>query len=132
MRKEGFFLVAHSCVGLTVAGQRCGPCDNLGDNENLKKVIARYTDGVHDNSPLVFHGIGGLIEVVHHKTLLIDVLCLCCLNDVRKLVGQEGVIDVHKQMLVALSTQRIPHINHVLRIGFKHGVTAASDETLRP
>jgi hypothetical protein len=59
--------------------------------------------------------------MVHHKTSLIDVLCLCRLNDVRKLVGQEGVIDVHKQMLVSLSTQCIPCINHVLHIGFKHG-----------
>jgi len=106
---------------LTVAGQCCGSCDDLGNNENLKKIIARYTNGTHDNSPLVFHGIGGLIEVVCHKTSLIDVLHFRCLNDVRKLVGQEGVIDMHKQMLVALSTQCIPRINHVLRIGFKHG-----------
>lgn len=120
-RKEGFFLVSHSCLGRAVTGRRCGPCGDLGDNVYLKKIIARYTNGVHDNSPLVFHGIGGLVEVVRRKTSLIDVLRLRRLNDARKLVGQEGVIDVHKQMLVALSTQRIPRIDHVLRVGFKHG-----------
>jgi hypothetical protein len=120
-RKEGFVLVSHSCLGLAVAGQRCGPCDDLGNNEYLKKIISRYTDGGQDNSPLVFHGIGGLVEVVHRKTSAIDVLRLSRLNDARKLVKQEGVIDVHRQMLLALSTQRIPRIDHVLRMGFKRG-----------
>lgn len=120
-RKEGFYLVSHSCLGRAVAGQRCGPCDNLGNNEYLKKIIVRYTYGVHDNSPLVFHGIGGLVEVVRRKTSTIDVLRLSRLNAARKIIGQEGVIDIHKQMLLALSTQRIPRIDRVLRTGFKHG-----------
>jgi hypothetical protein len=94
----------------------------LGENEYLKNIIARFTDGIRDNSPLVFHGIGGLVEVVCHKTSMIKVFRLGRLNDSRKLVGQEGVIDVHKQMLLALSTQRIPRIDHVLRMGFKRGV----------
>ena len=120
-RKDGFFLVSHSCLGRAVAGQRCGPCDNLGNNENLKKIILRYTSGAHDNSPLVFHSISGLVEVVRCKTSIIDVLHLSCLNDARKIIGQEGVIDVHKQMLMALSTQHIPRIDRVLCMGFKHG-----------
>jgi hypothetical protein len=93
----------------------------LRNNEYLVKIIARYTNGVHENAPLVFHGIGGLIDVVRRKTLAIDVLRLRRLNDVKKLIGQEGVIDVHKQMLLALSSQRIPRIDRVLRVGFKHG-----------
>ena len=119
--KEGFFLTSHSCLGLAVAGQCCRPCDNLGGNEYLKNIIARYTDGIHDNSPLIFQGIGSLVEVVRHKTSMIDGLHLGHLNDARKLVGQEGVINVHKQMLFALSSQRIPRIDHVLCMGFKHG-----------
>ena len=74
--KEGFILVSHSCLGLTIAGQHCGPCHDLGNNEYLKKIIARYTNGVHDNAPLVFHGIGGLVEVVRHKASLINTLQL--------------------------------------------------------
>lgn len=126
MHKGGFSLVSHSCLGQAAVGQRCGPCDNLGNNENLKKIIARYTSGVHDNSPLVFHGIGGLVEVVRRKTSVIDALRLTRLNVARKLVGQEGIIDVHKQMLLALSTQRISRIDHVLRVGFKRGASIHS------
>ena len=113
--------MSHSCLGLAVAGWCCGPCNSLGNNEYLKNIIDRYTNSIHNNSPLVYHGIGGLVEVVHRKTSSIDVLCLHHLNDARKLVGQEGVIDVYKQMLVTLSTQRIPHIDHVLHMGFKRG-----------
>jgi hypothetical protein len=97
--KEGFFLVSHSCSGLAVAGQHCGRCNALGNNEHLNKIIARYTDGIHDNSSLVFHGIGGLVKVMHHKASMINALCLGHLSDARKLIGSEGVINVHKQML---------------------------------
>ena len=39
-----------------------------------------------------------------------------------KLAGKEGVIEVHKQMLLALSMQCIPQIDRVLHVGFKNGV----------
>ena len=70
---------------------------------------------------LVYHSIAGLIDVMHQKTLTIDVLHLYCLNNTRKLVGHEGIIDIHKQMLMALSMQCIPHINCVLCVTFNHG-----------
>ena len=76
---------------------------------------------MYDNALLVFHGIGGLIEVVHWKMSMIDTLRLHCLNDKRKLIAQEGIIDIHKQMLLALSMQRIPRIDRVLQVGFKRG-----------
>ena len=84
-------------------------------------MIARWTYGIHDNLPLVFHGISGLVEVVRCKTLMINVLWLNRLNDAQKILGKEGVIDMHKQILLALSTQHIPHIDYVLHIGFKRG-----------
>jgi hypothetical protein len=117
--KDGFFLVSHSCLGVAVASQHCRPCNDLGNNEYLKRIIVRYTNSIHDNSPLVYHGIGGLVEVVHHKASLINTLCLHCLNDARKIIRQGSVIDVHKQMLMALSTQHIPRINYILRVWFK-------------
>jgi hypothetical protein len=72
-------------------------------------------------TPLIFHGIGGLVDIVRWKTSVIDVLRLCRLNDVKKLLGKEGTIDVHKQMLMALSSQHIPRIDQVLHVGFRHG-----------
>jgi hypothetical protein len=96
-------------------------CASLGQNRYLQKIITRYIDGIHENAPLIYHGIGGLIDIVHQRSSEVDRLCLCRLYDMRKLAGKEGVIEVHKQMLLALSMQRIPRIDRVLRVGFKNG-----------
>ena len=83
MRHGRFFLMSHSCtgvvgtkVGTKVRSIRCKPCDDLGKNEYLVKIIARYTHGIHQNALLVFHGVGGLIGVVRWKTLDNDALRL--------------------------------------------------------
>jgi len=72
---------------------------------------------------LIYHGIGGLIDVVHQKMQTIDVLRLCRLNEFKKLVGKQGAINVHKQLLLAISLQHIPHVDHVLHVGFRHGTS---------
>ncbi len=83
--------------------------------------MTQYTDSIYENSLLIYHGIGGLIDVVHRKSSEVDHLHLHWLNDMWKLAGKEGVIEIHKQMLLALSMQCIPQIDHVLRVGFKNG-----------
>jgi hypothetical protein len=120
-RKGAFILMSHLYLGKAEVNRFCQACDNLRNNENLKKIIIRYTNGIYENTQLVYHGIAGLIDVVHRKTSMIDVLRLHCLNNVRNLMGHKGTIDVHKQMMIALLTQRIPHIDHVLHVTFKHG-----------
>ena len=121
MRRDGFFLVSHLCTGVAGGNGLCKRCDNLGSNGYLQKIVARLTNGVHENSALVYHGVGGLIDIVHRKTQTIDLLRLRRLNDLKKVVGKEGVIDMHKQMLLAISSQRIPHVDRVLRVGFRRG-----------
>jgi hypothetical protein len=106
--KDSFFVTSHLCTGNVEVNGHCKACNSLGQDTHLQNIIARYTNGVHDNASLVFHGIGGLIEVVHWKMSMINTLHLCHLNNARKLVRQESIIDIHKQMLLALSTQRIP------------------------
>ena len=121
IRKGAFVLTSHSCLGKAEANGCCKACDSLGKNENLQKIIVRYTNSVYENTQLVYHGIAGLIDVVRRKASTINGFRLRRLNDAKKLVGYEGVIDVHKQMLMALSTQRIPRIDRVLCVAFNHG-----------
>ena len=120
-RSDGFYLISHLCTGVVGRNGRCKRCDDLSNNEYLQKIVARYTNGVHENASLVYHGIGGLIDIVRRKTQANDLLRLRRLNDLKKLVGKEGTIDVHKQMLMAISSQRIPRIDRVLRIAFSQG-----------
>jgi len=121
MCRDGFFLISHLCTGVAGGNGQCKQCDNLGNNGYLQKIVTRITNGVHENSALVFHGIGGLIDIVHQKMQTIDHLRLCRLNDMKKLVGKKGAINMHKQMLLAISSQRIPRVDHVLHVGFRRG-----------
>ena len=140
-RRDGFFLVSHSCTGVVGRHGRCERCDDLGNNEYLRNIVARYTNGIHENTQLVYHGIGGLIDVVHRKTHANDALHLCHLNNLKKLAGKEGTINIHKQLLLAISSQRIARVDRVLQVGFRHGtglhamlesIKKAADGTYHP
>jgi len=120
-RHDGFFLVSYFCTGVAGRDGRCERCDDLCNNKYLQNIMARFTNGIHENATLVYHGISGLIKIVHRKTKAVDLLRLRCCNDLKKLIGKEGAIDVHKQLLMAMSSQRIPCVDQVLRIGFHHG-----------
>jgi len=106
--RDGFFLVSHMCTGVVKRNGQCERCDDLENNEYLQRIVARFTNGLHKNMTLIYHGIGGLIDVVHRKMQTINILRLCCLNEFKKLVGKQGAINVHKQLLLAISSQRIP------------------------
>lgn len=120
-RCDGFFVVSHSCTGMVERNGRCKECDDLGENEKLKRIVTRYMNGIHENTHLVYHRIGGLIDIVRRKKLAIDALRVHRINDMKKLAGKVGVIDVHKQMLLALSSQHIPRVDRVLHVGFRRG-----------
>jgi len=120
-RRDGFFLIAHSCTGIAGGNGWCKGCGDLVNNDYLQKILARVSNGIHENTPLAFHGVGGLIDIVHRKMQTIDGLRLCHLNDFKKLVGKEGTIDIQKQLLLAISSQYIPRLDHVLWVGFHHG-----------
>ena len=118
---DGFFLISHFCTGIARRNGPCKRCDDLVNNEYLQKIIARFTNGIHENAALVYHGVGGLIDIVRRKTKAIDLFRLHRLNDSKRLIGKEGTIDIHKQMLLAISSQRIPRVDRVLRVGFRTG-----------
>ena len=70
-RRNAFFLISHMCTG--VAGRngqcvRCDACNDLRNNEYLQKIVARIKNGIHENTPLIYNGVGGLIDIVHRKT----------------------------------------------------------------
>ena len=47
-RKDAFVLMSHLCLDKAEVNGRCWACDNLGNNETLKKIISRYTNGIHE------------------------------------------------------------------------------------
>jgi len=73
---EGFFLTSHLCASKAKGNGPCCMCACLGQNRYIQNIITQYTDGIHENAPLVYHGIGGLIDVVHQKSSAVDRLHL--------------------------------------------------------
>jgi hypothetical protein len=115
-------LRARTCPGKVTVTTSCGPCNALKTNTILIGIQDRICDGIHENAPFAYHGLGGLTEVARRKSSTIDRLRLRHLNDARKLVGQEGTLEHHKQMLLALASKQIPRVDRVLRAGFRRHV----------
>ncbi|KAI0258117.1 hypothetical protein BC834DRAFT_836446, partial [Gloeopeniophorella convolvens] len=118
-------LRAHACTRIVASG-RCTACKALATSTLLKGILWRIEHGVKESSAYLYHGIGGLIKLLKHKMDLIDNFRLCRLNDARKLVGLEGVLDTQKKVLLAVSSQSIPRIDRVLRVGFNRGASMQS------
>jgi len=46
---------------------RCMHCDGLSCNTTLQGVLDRIECGVHENTRLTYHGVGGLVKIVRIK-----------------------------------------------------------------
>ena len=87
------------------------------------KVLAQAQDGVQDHTPYKYHGLASLAEVTCKKEHTIEVFCLRRVNDTKKLVRCEGVISLHRQVLVAMSSEKIPHLDQVLCVAFEQKIS---------
>ncbi|TFY81793.1 hypothetical protein EWM64_g2219, partial [Hericium alpestre] len=115
-------LRALSCSGQAVVKQQCTACSNLEQNTLLVNIREQIAHGIHENAPFAYYGCSALVNLLHRKNTIIDHLCLHHLNDARKLVGQNTSLDQHKQMLLALASEKIPRIDRVLRAGFNRNL----------
>ena len=94
----------------------CKLCQALLSNDRFLKVLARVQDGVHDHTPYKYHELASLAEVTRKKEQTIETFCLRRINDTKKLVRREGVISLHHQVLLAMSSKKIPRLDRVLRV----------------
>ena len=59
---------------------------------------------VHENTPLVYHRVGGLVEVARRRTEQVRQLQLMKLNASQKLLGKACALDKHKQWMMAIAS----------------------------
>jgi hypothetical protein len=65
---ESFYLQARSCTKeLVDVGEACTVCDALKSTSLYDGIIHRMEHGVHENTPLAYHGVGGLVVAVRRK-----------------------------------------------------------------
>ena len=107
----------------------CEPCRSLLSNTKFRRVLARVEVGVNEYTPYKFHGLTSLTEIARKKERTIDLYRLRCTNDAKKLVGREGAITMHRQVLLAMSSQRIPRLDRVIQVAMdrRMGVVAILD-----
>ena len=98
---------------------RCTHCDGLSHNTTLQGVLDRIEFGVHENTRLVYHGVGGLVKIVRMKTRQINSLRLQNLNDSRKLMGKVAALDDHKEWIMAISSSKVQRVDRLVQNGLK-------------
>ncbi|KAH8992608.1 hypothetical protein EDB83DRAFT_2510001 [Lactarius deliciosus] len=65
-------------------------------------------------------------EIARKKERIIDLFRLRRTNDAKKLVGREGTISLHRQVLLAMSSGKIPRLDRVLRVASDHHMSVAA------
>jgi ribosomal protein L30/L7E len=94
----------------------CNSCKVLTENKKLRGILQRIKTGVHENTPLTYHSVGGLVALARRKTGLLKVLRLRRLNDTRKLAGKAVALDDMKQWVMAIGSGKVEHVDRLVRI----------------
>ena len=75
-------LHARGCRKKPRPGQdKCAECNGLSQNTTLQGVLDHIEFGVHENSRLAYHGVGGLVKMIRKRTGQVNSLRLQKLND---------------------------------------------------
>ncbi|VDC03829.1 unnamed protein product [Peniophora sp. CBMAI 1063] len=120
-RKNEFFVYATGCLGgENLKEGPCAACSELEDDNTLLNIVRRFTTGVHDNSQLAYHGIAILMEKYCCKLKAYNRLRLQSMNQARKLVGRDTVINAHKQLVHKIASNNIKCVDRALHASINH------------
>jgi hypothetical protein len=118
---DSFYIQAKSCQKWSSeVGKACQECQKLTSSTVYTGVIHRILNGTHENVPLVYHGIGGLMAIVRHKTDLVAQLRMSKLNDSRKLLAKASVLEDHKQLILAIASGRVERVAPLVQAALKN------------
>ena len=76
--------------------------------------------GTHESTPLIYHGVGGLVEVTWHKTEHVRQLQLMKLNVSRNLLGKATALDDHKEQVMVLASDHVDRVAPLVQAGLKN------------
>lgn len=120
---DSFYIQAKSCQNRSSeAGKACQECQKLTSSTAYTGIIHRIMNGTHENVPLVYHGIGGLMAIVRRKTDLVAQLRMSKLNDSRKLLAKVGILEDHKQLILGIASGRVERVAPLVQAAMKNGV----------
>jgi len=119
---DSFYIQAKSCQKWSSeVGKACQECQNLTSSTLYTGIIHRIVNGTHENAPLAYHGIGGLVSIVRRKTDLVAQLHMSKLNDSRKLLAKAGMLEDQKQLILAIASGRVERVAPLVQAALKNG-----------
>ncbi|TFY55061.1 hypothetical protein EVG20_g9459 [Dentipellis fragilis] len=104
----------------------CRPCRELSLLPRFRKISECIHDGMRDNTPYKYHGLASISDLAGKKERMIETFRLRHINEAKKLVGREGVIALHQQVLLAMSTGKTPRLDRILRVAFDRRMSLAA------
>jgi hypothetical protein len=117
---DAFYLQAKSCQRTSsTEGSVCRNCRKLTSSTLFSGIMDRIKFGAHENVPLVYHGVGVLITITRRKTDQIEQLRMSKLNDSRKLLVKAGVLEDHKQWILAIASGQVDRVASLVQAGLK-------------
>jgi hypothetical protein len=118
---DKFYLQAKLCREPSVSeGSACKDCRALMSIPLYIGIMDRIRNGVHENTPLIYHGVGGLVEVTRRKTEQVRQLRLTKLNASRQLLGKATALDDHKQWMMAIASGQVNRVASLVQAGLKN------------
>lgn len=120
---DEFYVQAKSCQKVSYkVGEACRNCQRLTSSTLFSGIMDRIKFGAHENIPLIYHGVGGLIAIARRKTDQIVQLRMSKLNDSRKLLTKASTLEDHKQWILAIASGRVDRVASLVQAGLKHRV----------
>ncbi|KAH9168605.1 hypothetical protein EDB89DRAFT_1909186 [Lactarius sanguifluus] len=104
----------------------CQPCHMLLSNTKFRNLLVRIENGVNENTPYKYHGLMTMSEIARKKECIINLFHLRRTNNAKKLVGREGTISLHRQVLLAMSSGKIPRLDRVLHVASDRHMSVAA------
>ena len=115
---DNFYLQSKACRKFAADLKECClACEGLRSDHLYKGIVDRIHEGVHENTPLAYQPIGGLVKIVRQKARQISQLELTQSNDARKLLGKASALDDHKQWILAVASGRVDRVAALVKTG---------------
>jgi hypothetical protein len=117
-----FYIQAKSCQNWSSkAGMTCTDCEKLTSSTLYTGIMNRIKFGTHENIPIVYHGVGGLMTIVRRKIDMVTQLRMSKLNDSRKLLVKAVTLEDHKQLILAIASGCVERVAPLIQAALKHG-----------
>jgi hypothetical protein len=120
-------LHAHNCEDRCLDEDGlCRQCRSLLSSDKFIKFLARMQEGVCENTPYKYHELASLAEITRKKEQTIEMYCTQRINNMQKLLGREGAIALHRQILLVMSTGKVLCVDRILCIASERRMSVAA------